>query len=211
VIAPWYAFILTLAKLLYGSLGGVRRVGEAHVPRSGAVLIAPVHFSTFDPPAVAIACPRQLRFMAKQELFKGIFGRGIRSVGAFPVRRGENDTESVRAAIGMLEDGQAVLVFPEGERGDGIRLNPMNPGLAMLAKRTGAPVVPTAVVGTHILKPRGSKKLKRTRMVIAFGEPMTFDQVAGDAGGAKAREAFSAELGRRLVALCAENGLALEG
>lgn len=207
----WYGLIAWGAhRLFFGTKGGIEGIGKANVPKSGGVIIAPVHFSNLDPPAVASVCPRQLRFMAKQELFKGLFGWGISSVGAFPVRRGENDTDAIRKAIELLEDGQALLLFPEGERGDGVNLGSINRGVAMLAKRTGAKIVPTAIIGTREMLPRGAKGVKRGHVRIVFGVPFAFDDVTSASGGA-GRDAFTGFLAARLVDLCAEHGLMLRG
>jgi 1-acyl-sn-glycerol-3-phosphate acyltransferase len=193
----------------FGLKGGIEAIGKENVPKTGAIIIAPVHFSNLDPPAVASVCPRQLRFMAKQELFKGFFGWGISSVGAFPVRRGENDTEAIRKAIDILESGQALLVFPEGERGDGRHLGSINRGVAMLAKRSGAQIVPTAIVGTHLMLPRGAKGVKRGHIRIVFGEPFTYESVAGG-NPQKGREVFTSELQSRLLRVCQGHGLNLK-
>ncbi len=206
----WYALIAGIARrIFFASKGGLTIVGKNNVPAHGAAIIAPIHLSNLDPPAVASASRRHLRFMAKSELFKGIFGWGIRSTGAFPVRRGENDTEAVRAAIEILNDGQVLLLFPEGERGDGKHLGPINRGIAMLAKRTGAPIVPTAIVGTHAMLPKGAKGTKRGHVTVAFGEPFTYAEVA-KGSSSEARDAFAAELERRLLEICKANGLELE-
>jgi 1-acyl-sn-glycerol-3-phosphate acyltransferase len=206
----WYALIAGIARrVFFASKGGLSIVGKLNVPARGAAIIAPIHLSTLDPPAVASASRRHLRFMAKSELFKGIFGWGIRSTGAFPVRRGENDTEAIRNAIDILNDGQVLLLFPEGERGDGMRLGSINRGIAMLAKRTGAPIVPTAIVGTHAMLPRGGKGVKRGHVVVAFGQPFTYAEVARGSSS-ESRELFAAELEKRLLEICAENGLILE-
>lgn len=201
----WYFFILNLARFAFFLLGGLRSSGK--VPMQGALIVAPVHVSHLDPPAVACACNRMLRFMAKEELFRGPFGWLIQSVGAFPVRRGEGDTESIRHTIGFLEQGQAVLMFPEGTRGDGVRLGPMSKGVALIAKRTGAPVLPVAIVGSHIALPRGRSKPRRARIKVVYGEPFTFAEVAGEGKGD--RDRFLAALAERLQTLCAEHGLML--
>ncbi|MHB8637027.1 MAG: lysophospholipid acyltransferase family protein [Fimbriimonadaceae bacterium] len=205
----WYGLVAWIAHRVYfASKGGVEGSGLENVPVMGATIIAPVHFSNLDPPAVASVCPRQLRFMAKQELFKGFFGWAIASVGAFPVKRGENDTDAIRKALAMLDDGQAVLLFPEGERGDGERLGPINRGVAMLAKRSGAQVVPTAVIGTHSMLPRGAKGAKRGHVHVVFGAPFSYADVALGTN-TEARAAFAAELESRLLSMCEANGLRL--
>src|ERR1019366_8096288 len=195
--------------IYFGSKGGVEGVGQKQVPKNGATILAPIHLSNLDPPAVASVCPRQLRFMGKHELFKGFFGWAIASVGAFPVRRGENDTDAIRKALDILGSGQALLIFPEGERGDGKHLGQINRGIAMLAKRSGAQVVPTAIVGTHAMLPRGAKGAKRGHVRVVFGEPFTYASVA-EGSSSKGREAFAAELERRLLEVCAAHGLELE-
>lgn len=202
-------FILTLAKGAFLFFGGVRGIHKERVPKMGPLIVAPIHVSHFDPPAVACGCPRVLRFMAKEELFKGFLGWLIRSVGAFPVRRGESDTESIRLTISFLEKGEAVLVFPEGTRGDAVHLQPLNKGVALLAKRTGALVIPVGVVGTHLALPRGRSKPRRAKMKIIWGNPATYSELAMGPDGKETRDHFAAELSRRMVALCAEHGFVL--
>lgn len=208
----WYRFVNWLVRTVYfGAItGGLQSVGSENVPKTGAVIVAPVHVSHLDPPATGCAMPhRRLRFMAKEELFKGIFGKIIASLGAFPVHRGDGDTEAIRKSIAMLEDNEALLVHPEGTRGDGVKMNPINKGVAMLAKRTGAPVVPVGIVGSHIVMPRG-KKGKRHRIKVVFGKPFTYAEVAKGANEKEAREAFSIELAERIRRLCNENGWDLQ-
>lgn len=207
----WYAFVRTTVRNLFFKLrtGGLRSVGEKNVPMEGGIIVAPNHLSHLDPPSVACGMKRQLTFMAKEELFRGIFGKIIRSLGAFPVRRGETDTESIRKSIEFLNEGRALLVFPEGTRGDGKHLLPINRGVAMLAKRTGVPVVPVGIVGSHLILPKGQKKIKRHCLTLVYGEPFTYASVAVHASEKENREAFSQELARRIVALCASEGLNL--
>jgi len=204
---PWYFFVLNLARFIYFLLGGVRTRGK--MPMQGALIVAPVHLSHLDPPAVACGCNRMLRFMAKEELFKGAFGWLIKSLGAFPVKRGEGDTESVRFTISALERGEAVIIFPEGTRGDGKVLGAMNKGVALIAKRTGAPILPVGIVGTHLALPKGKSKPRRARMTIVYGEPFTYAEAAGEGERATERDRFLAELARRLQAVEREGGLEL--
>jgi 1-acyl-sn-glycerol-3-phosphate acyltransferase len=206
----WYYFCLHLARFLFFLMGGITSRGKHNVPRKGAVIVAPLHVSTLDPPAVACGTNRRLRFMAKEELFRyPFFGWLIRSLGAFPVKRGEGDTESIRLAMEYLKQGEAVLIFPEGTRGDGEAMLPINRGVAMLAKRTGAAVLPVGVIGTHVVMPKGAKRLRRRRMIMAYGEPFTYEQIAVHESEKLNRDAFAAELERRILTLCRENGMPL--
>jgi 1-acyl-sn-glycerol-3-phosphate acyltransferase len=208
----WYRFIRWVARhVFFGLLGGMRSFGEEHVPMEGGVLVAPVHFSYLDPEIVACGTKRAVSFMAKQELFK-VFGLGwlIRSLDAFPVKRGENDTEAIRHALELLKAGHAVLLFPEGTRGLGKVLGPMSPGIALLAKKTGAQVLPVGIIGTHIVWPKGSKKLRRHRMKVLYGPTFTYADVATGSNEKENREKFALELSRRLIELCRQGGLELE-
>lgn len=205
----WYLIVLQLAKFAYTVLGGFRSENRNLVPRTGPVIIAPTHLSHLDPPLVACATPRQLRFMAKEELFRGALGVLIRSLGAFPVRRGEGDTESIRLAMAALDAGETVLMFPEGTRGDGVHLGPLNKGVAMIAKRTGATVMPAAIVGTHLALPKGKSKLRRAKLTVRFGEPLRYEDTAKGATEKENRDLFLEELGRRLMKLSSEAGLPL--
>lgn len=204
----FYWFIRGLVHRLFFGLrtGGLRSITEKNVPRKGPVILAANHQSHLDPPAIGCGTVRPLSFMAKEELFKGFFGKIIAWLGAFPVKRGEGDTESIRHSIELLQSGDALLVFPEGTRGDGKVLGPLNQGVALLAKRTGALVVPVAVVGTNRVLPSGSKKIARGRITIVYGEPFTYESLAAHGTEKANREAFTRELGRRIVELCRTNG-----
>lgn len=212
--STWYALVLRLVRNGFFRIctGGLQSYGEENIPKTGPVIFAPNHLSNLDPPAVACGTnKRQLAFMAKEELFKGIFGKLIASVGAFKVRRGESDTESIRMALALLEQGRALLVFPEGTRGNGKQMGPFNRGVAMLAKRSGAAVVPIGVVGTHIVAPKGGKGLKRHLITVAYGKPFTYEEIAvKEAPERDNRERFAKELENRIIALCAAHGLELK-
>ena len=188
--------------------GGMKVIGAKNVPKEGPVILAPIHVSNFDPPVIACASPRAVNFMAKEELFKPlVFGPLIRSLGAFPIKRGGGDTSAVRLALAKLKDGCTLILFPEGTRGDAKTLGEMQPGVAMLAKRSGAQVVVVGVYGTHRLLPKGKSLPRFTRMCVAFGEPFTYAETATAEKEAENRTLFAKELERRLVAQCAKAGL----
>jgi len=160
-----------------------------------------------DPPLVGSLSPRQLQFMAKKELFFFPLGLLIKSLGAFPVSRGEGDSAAIRWTISELQAGNAVLVFPEGTRGDGETLGSIQTGIAMLAKRSGAMVMPVGLNGTHRMMPRGRSFPKRAKITIAFGKPFTYAEVAIGENEKQRREAFTKHLQEQMVVACHQAGL----
>jgi 1-acyl-sn-glycerol-3-phosphate acyltransferase len=209
----WYGFVRWLVRVFFFKFsGGFRAVGLENVPRTGALIVAPNHASHLDPPATACAMPRPIAFMAKKELFgHKLFGALIRSLDAFPVQRGEGDTEAIRKTLKLLQEGRAVLVFPEGTRGPGERLLPFNKGVGMIAKRSGAAVLPVGIVGTAAKWGRGSKKPKWGKVAVVFGRPFSYGDVAGRSSEAEAREAFVRELEKRILEACEQGGGRLLG
>lgn len=208
----WYRFIRALVRtLVYPALGGFRVLRREHEPLEGPIIVAPVHFSFLDPPIVACSMKRAITFMAKEELFKPfLFGPLIKSLGAFKVRRGSGDTEAIKLAIKLLKEGRAVLMFPEGTRGNGETLGQITAGAAMLAKRTGAKVLPVGIHGTYNVLPKGQSKPKRHRMVVAFGEPFTYADCEVEGDDKATREKFNQLLEDRLLEATRAAGLELK-
>jgi len=208
----WYDFVRWLVRnTFFRWTGGLKGTGRENVPKEGAVIIAPYHVSNLDPPAVACTCPRRLNFMAKEELFKvPILGPIIRSLDAFPLKRGEGDMEAIRHAIAQLQAGKTIIIFPEGSRGDGISIQPMTKGATMLARKTNAMVVPVGIVGTHKILPKGQSKPKRgNKVTVAYGKPFSYAEIEQQYGKA-AKEAFGHELQKRILELCRDHGLPLK-
>ncbi len=171
-----YAVLKALAVVVMRLLFRLEAVHTERVPAAGRLLLVANHSSLLDPPLVGGACPRQLAFLAKAELFRiPLLGRLIRAVGARPIRREGADPAALRAALRVLEDEGALLVFPEGtrsEREDVLR--PAKAGAGMLAVMSGASVVPVYVGGSGRAWPRGRRLPRPGRVTVTFGEPMRF-------------------------------------
>ncbi len=166
----WYRFVKAMLGLYFGWQFGLRVEGREHEPAAGPVLVVSNHVSALDPPMVGVALRRQSRYMAKQELMDTpVLGLFLRSIGVFPVRRGEADRRSIRVALDALERGGVLVMFPEGTRSPDGRLQVAEPGAAMLALRTGAPVLPVAVIGTQHAMRKGARWPRRTPVVIRMG------------------------------------------
>ena len=134
-----YGFARVVLGTGYRLIYRIRAEGQEHIPRSGGVILCGNHVNAQDPIMIGLASPRPVCFMAKEELFKPpVFGPLIRSLNAFPIRRGDGDAGAIRQAVRALEEGRALIVFPEGTRGDGEHLGDIQAGLIMLAKRSNA-------------------------------------------------------------------------
>jgi 1-acyl-sn-glycerol-3-phosphate acyltransferase len=179
----WTIFARTvagLARLLVRvlALGRVRIEGLEHVPRGGPLLVVANHISNLDPPFVggwlAPVLRTRPRFLAKDALFVGPVGWFLRQNGVIPVRAGGSDIEAYRAARAVLDAGGVVAILPEGTRSHVGVLGEPRPGVALLATRSGVPVLPVGVSNTDHLLRRGSA-LPRfgTPVTLRIGPPFT--------------------------------------
>ncbi len=165
----------------------LRARGLEHLPEGGFVLAAN-HTSNFDPWPLALPLfpRRQLRFMAKSELFNPILKPILAGGGAFPVRRGEADLEAIRRAVELVRDGEIVVMFPEGtRRRKGLRKKHearAHTGAARIALAAGAPLVPAAIKGTDRLS-------RLAQLRVAYGRPIPLDDLRGQELSPAAREA----------------------
>lgn len=139
--------------------------GLDNIPQQGRTILCVNHLGNLDPFVVGSLIKRKIYFMAKEELFKTkITNKIFRAVGAFPIKRGKADLESIKSAIRYLKDEQILGIFPEGTRnksGDG-KVMKAKPGIAMFAIKTDSQIVPVAVSGKYKL----FGKIK-----IRFGKP----------------------------------------
>ncbi len=176
----FYAVMRLIALGVMRAMFRLQARGTEHVPVHGPVLLVANHSSLLDPPLVGGVCPRQLTFLAKAELFAVPgFGRLIHALNARPVRREGADAGALRVALRVLQQGGALLVFPEGTRGPEGHLREPRPGAALLAVLSGAPVVPVFVRGSGRAWPRGQRFPRPAKVRVAFGPPLRFHRPAG--------------------------------
>ena len=207
-----YRVAVSFFDLAFLFTGGISCRNAENVPREGGVIICPIHLSALDPPALACTMRhRRLLAMAKEELWKNkLFGWIIRQIGAFPIRRGEGDREAIRYAQLLLEDGNALLMFPEGTRGSGRILQAFASGPMIMAKKTGLPVVPVGIAGTQRLMPKDGVKAARQRITVNYGRPFTWAELATSDNEKENRTRFMLHLRQSIRDLCVEAGLDLE-
>jgi 1-acyl-sn-glycerol-3-phosphate acyltransferase len=152
--------------------------GKANVPISGPVLLVSNHQSHLDPVLIGLACPRQLKYLARVGLFFWPFSWWIRALGAVSIDR-ESALAGIKTTLKLLKNGDAVVVFPEGSRTPDGKLHPLLPGFCVLARRSGATIVPVAIEGAFNALPRGSAFPRPARIRLAFGPPIAQQQAAG--------------------------------
>jgi 1-acyl-sn-glycerol-3-phosphate acyltransferase len=185
-----YTILKPLAVALMRWWLGLRVTGTEHVPPTGPALIVSNHQSILDPPLVGGATPRQIFFLAKAELFRiPLFGQLIRALHARPVRREGSDPRALKTAARLLEEGRALLVFPEGTRSVDGRLGEAKPGVGMLAIMSGAPVVPTYISGTLEALPKGAVRPRRSQVSVRFGPALHFKAQTGEGRKDRYRDA----------------------
>ena len=174
------AFYWVCTYLLRGLLTIIVRwkvIGRENVPKTGAFIVVSNHLNNADPPILGAGiAKRRVRFMAKVELFKMPFGAIIKLWDAFPVRRFDADLGAMLTAERILKKGGALGMFPEGTRSRTGYLGDFHPGTAVIALRSGAPILPCAMTGTEQLK-NPLVLLKRPKFTIRIGEPIVVEAV----------------------------------
>ncbi|SEC51878.1 1-acyl-sn-glycerol-3-phosphate acyltransferase [Streptomyces misionensis] len=172
--------------LMYG-LWKPRVLGAWKVPATGPVILAVNHSHNIDGPMVMGVAPRPTHFLIKREAFVGPLGDFLTGIGQLKVDRAAADRTAITDALGVLAAGGVLGIFPEGTRGEGDFAS-LRAGLAYFAVRSGAPIVPVAVMGSSDRPGRLIKALPplRSRVDVVFGDP--FD--AGDGSGRRTRRAL---------------------
>lgn len=182
--------------------------GQHFIPETGPVILASNHIGWLDGPLLVATAPRPLHAMAKEEEFTGKTGRLLNFVGQIKVARNRTDAGALRQARQALAAGQAVLLYPEGTRGDGEFRN-FKGGVTYLALVSGAPIVPVALFGTREAGEGSSARPPRGRRLdIVYGEPIQFpmqgwprDRGMMEDAGEQIRDHLRAHVSRAKTAL----------
>ncbi|KHL94345.1 acyl-phosphate glycerol 3-phosphate acyltransferase [Paenibacillus sp. IHB B 3415] len=174
-----YAICCGLLRFIYAILFPLKIVGRENVPKEGGVLLCANHISLLDPMTIGIKLKRQVKYMAKAELFTvPVLGWLIKQLGAFPVKRGGVSKESIKTALNTLRGGNVMGIFPEGTRNSDS--GAAKKGAASFALRSGAAVVPAAIIGSY--KPF-------RRMTVVYGAPIDLSSFEG--AGSESLEAVT--------------------
>jgi 1-acyl-sn-glycerol-3-phosphate acyltransferase len=163
-------FLVTTAIRLYTRL---ELHGAANIPPTGPFVLAPIHRSYVDTPIAACVTKRRLRFMGKDTLWQNRFsGWLLSSLGGFPVTRGTADREALTRCIAVLQAGEPVVLFPEGERKSGPVVQPLFDGAVYVALKAGVPIVPVGIGGSERVMPKGARFLFPHKVHVIVGEPI---------------------------------------
>jgi 1-acyl-sn-glycerol-3-phosphate acyltransferase len=198
-------FFFTVFFTLYNRMS-VR--WEEPLPRGGNVIVASNHCSNLDPVLVGVAFPRRLRYFAKEELFHPfLFGKLIRLLGAVPVSRSDNASaaSALKGFFRLLEEGDDVLIFPEGSRSPDGKLLPLEGGAGLIALHSKIDILPVFIRGSYKAMPPGAALVKPCKITVTFGKRIVFEPEIYKGKGA--REKIMAELTRSLKALEDGGGL----
>lgn len=170
-----YAYFKTLYR--------VRLEGRKNIPWQGGVILVANHQSLYDPPMVGMmAWPRTCVLLARAGLFDNrLFGFFIQSLGAMPVRRDRADPAAMRTLVERLNEGRAVVLFPEGQRTPDGCVHEFERGLLLVLKRTRAPIVPIAIEGAFDAWPRSASRPKWFgRIVLRADQPIDYETLMAD-------------------------------
>ncbi len=176
----WYDSARGVVRLAFTIAFRVRYTGVKNVPNEGAALVVSNHQSHLDPPLVGAGCPRRMNFLARDTLFHfGPFGRLIGSLNAIPLDREGGGMAGMKETLRRLKRGELVLVFPEGTRSRDGEIAPFRPGIAALAVRAKAAIVPVTIEGAFRAWPR-TQALPLPRTIhVHYSPPIVPEQVRG--------------------------------
>ena len=177
--------------------------GRENVPAHGPFLLAPTHRSIIDTPAAGCVTRRRMRFMGADKYWKNkVFGRLLTGLGGFPVTRGTADREALKRCIAVLEGGEPLVLFPEGERKNGPLVQPLFDGAAYIAVRAGVPIVPIGIGGSERVMPKGAKFIHPAKIHIVVGRPLQVPDLANTPKGQReAARALTTQLHEELQRL----------
>lgn len=211
-IAPWMSAMAASFRAGLAGLTRVRVEGAVdEIPRTGPVIIAANHSSNLDVPVLGSSLMprigRRFQWLGKRELFDWpVVGWVARNGGVHAIDRGAADVEAFRLAAQILDEGHALFVFPEGTRSPDGRLGPGRDGVAVLALRTGSPIVPVGVSGSYERWPRGQKlPHPGGRVTVRVGSPFRLaDELPPDLDRRAAKSAATDLIMRKIAALVPE-------
>lgn len=195
-----YWFLWVLARVVALTCFRFRVSGD--IPRDGGVLVAANHASYLDIPLLGCGMTRRAWYLGRSDLFK-IPGtkRLLRWLGWIPLKLGRLDRQAFHQAVALINDGNVVVIFPEGGRTVTGQLREAKPGLGIIVAQTGCPVVPAYLDGTFEVLPSGANWPRFHPVTVRFGEPLTFPQPEDRRGTKEFYQEVSRTVMERIAAL----------
>lgn len=170
-----YNIFYNLAKLIARLVFQLRVVHPERMIESGPLILAVNHSSYFDPPLAGICSRRGVYYLARKSLLKWpFFGPLFPAMNVIPVERDGNDMSALREVIKKVKEGNGVVLFPEGTRSKDGNLQPARAGIGLIIAKTKAPVLPMRIFGAYDAFPKGSKRMRLTKITVVIGEPIHF-------------------------------------
>ncbi len=170
-----YAIVSWLSRTAFRLGAGLRLTGLENIPKAGKIILASNHRSNYDPPLLGGTIPREVHYFAKEELFsRPVVSKLIKSLNAFPVRRGQLDRKALSNCLKILKNEEALIFFPEGTRAPADGFLEAKLGIGWVICKSMAPVLPIYIHGSTIDKERTSG---RPAVDIVFGKPISAEQL----------------------------------
>jgi 1-acyl-sn-glycerol-3-phosphate acyltransferase len=177
----WYLLGYSLSKALAKTFFNYRVIGAENMIEEGPCIIAANHCSYLDPPLVGIACKRAIHYLARKSLLDvPVLGPILPELNVIPVDQKNADRSALMGAIRVVRNGGAVLIFPEGTRSPDGKLQPAQPGIGMVALKTGAPVVPVKISGSYEAFPRRSRLPRKVHITVNIGSVLCYHDESSD-------------------------------
>ena len=176
-----YQLVRNLCMVILRTYCRMTIEGRDNLPTDRPFILAPTHRSIVDTPISSCVHRKRMRFMGADKWWSNRhFGKLLTALGGFPVTRGTADREALKRCIAVIEGGEPLVLFPEGERKSGAVVQPLFEGAAYIAMKTGAPIVPVGIGGSEKVMPKGAKFIFPRKVHVVVGKPMFVPVVEGE-------------------------------